>query len=852
MLKEEKIEEIIFKAMQDFADKNGIELGEKVFLDGDKKHLENPELCFLKENYLSFRPEKYEKECENIRLLRPRTYYDEVEAAARNILRLCRTKGFDFEDFLILTPDGDAYRNIIPVVFEKFGIDVFVDSKKAISAHIFVRFLRLVLEILAKGFSYERIMGCIRSGFFDIERRHQDIFENYLLASGVATKHYIKEGDFTFNPDEKRFDLSLINSVKKKSVDQILGLEKSIRGRKSAEQICSVIILWLEKSGIKTIYEKMIDALLESNDIDAAKEFETVWNSVMAVFSQFEEIFTDTPMTYQRVFEIFSVCTDNIKIGGVPSFLNQVHVYDTDKFISADKKVVMVLGVSENTFPKSFSEDGLISDAERELLSEGGMILAPLAYEKQYDEQFMVYSVLSSPKEMLFLSSPLANSQGEAIEPGEVFDTLKKIFPCLKEEYTDFKEDEIFLEGQNAAFGMLYNELCEKNGNTEKLSWFWQEVYNYFIKEDGFKEKLEELEMILKSGEEEPKLSKKAAEKLYGKPMMMSVSRLEKYNGCAFSYFLTYGLFIDQRQKASFEASDKGTALHDVLCKYFEKKKAENADYSGISFDEVAEETSKIVDESSELKASMLYETSSYYRYEIGRLKSVAAKTAWKIVKFYANSSFRPYGFEIKIGKDGEFPPYTIRFEDTEVSLRGFIDRMDICDLDGKKYFNIVDYKSSEKKIDLDLLRAGVRFQPLIYAGIVKENIKNSDPGAMLYMHMNDPVTSFNKKPDEDEHQKAVMKDIKVEGLVLGEEEVKKNLDYSYAESGKMRYVPDSKNSVIDQEEMNELLKGAMECAKETAEKIKEGNIEVNPLVLKDFDACKYCKFSSCCGINMD
>ena len=120
---------LTYKKLNGFAEKNGIEIGKSILLKDDKKHKDNGEMAFLKENYLSYSPKIYDKTSKNIRLIRPRTYYDEVQAAAKNIIHLCRTKEYSFDDFVIITPDGDTYKDIIPVVFEKYNINVFLDAK---------------------------------------------------------------------------------------------------------------------------------------------------------------------------------------------------------------------------------------------------------------------------------------------------------------------------------------------------------------------------------------------------------------------------------------------------------------------------------------------------------------------------------------------------------------------------------------------------------------------------------------------------------------------------------------------------------------------------------------------------
>lgn len=836
------------KKINEFAEKNGIKTGRGVFLTEDEKHKNNSELLFLKDNFLRLVPDSYKEKPRNIHLIRSATFYDETDAAARRIINLCRTKGYSFDDFLILTADSENYNNIIQVVFEKYKINFFMNAKKTLLSYPFARFISYVLEILAKGYSFERVMNCIRCGFFGISKYDEDVFENYLLASGVLSKPYVKQEDFTYNPDERQFDLKAVNSVKNRIIDKIIDLEKSIKGRKTAKQISTALWRWIDKSGVRRVYENKLDECFKKADMDEAKLYEAVWNGLQALFAQLEELFKDDFMTYTRFYEIFCSAAGSVKIGTAPTLLNQVQVLDLDSFVFSDAKVVMILGVSEESFPKSFSEDGIISDSERLELKEEGIVLAPLAFEKQCDERFLVYMSLTSPKDSLWLFSPMANEKGEALDAGEVFFEIKKMFPLIEEEFTDSEDEILSLEGGHIAFEKLYEKLFQNGGSMEGISPLWQEVYEYFKKDDMFLQKMDKINLLKDSLP--VTLSRQMAESLYGKPLMLSVSRLEKYNACAFSYFLTYGLFIDERKKASFEANDIGTALHDTLCKYFERKEKEEADYSLITFNEVKKDTAKIVDESADLKKSALYETSAYYRYVLMRIKSIAAICAWKIVSFYKNSSFRPFGFEIKIGSDGIFPPYTITLKNTEAKIRGFIDRMDISEIGGKKYFNIVDYKSSEKKIDLELARLGVRFQPLLYAKIVKDNIKNSEPFSMLYMKMDDPVTEFSKRPESLEHDLAVMKEIKTEGLVLGEENVIKELDYSWGQKDAFHYIPESKNSRIDEKQMDELLDGALKTAEDTAERIASGEIEAQPLSIKSFDACKYCKFSSCCKIN--
>ena len=64
-------------------------------------------------------------------------------------------------------------------------------------------------------------------------------------------------------------------------------------------------------------------------------------------------------------------------------------------------------------------------------------------------------------------------------------------------------------------------------------------------------------------------MSAEAAEKLYGKQVPMSASRMDKYKSCHFSYFLQYGLKARPRKPAGFQAPEYGTFVHTVLERVF-------------------------------------------------------------------------------------------------------------------------------------------------------------------------------------------------------------------------------------------------------------------------------------------
>ena len=79
----------------------------------------------------------------------------------------------------------------------------------------------------------------------------------------------------------------------------------------------------------------------------------------------------------------------------------------------------------------------------------------------------------------------------------------------------------------------------------------------------GFGEQLHRLDRA--AAWERGRLSRRAVDRLYGRRVAMSASRMDKYKSCHFSYFMRYGLKAEPRKPAGFTAPEYGTFVHYIL-----------------------------------------------------------------------------------------------------------------------------------------------------------------------------------------------------------------------------------------------------------------------------------------------
>lgn len=833
-----------YRDIKKIAEDNGAKISRPLKLSKSQKAAKRPEFVHLWENFFKVNPDKYVAAPEHIHIVSPLSHYDEAEHAARIIRKLIRTQGYRQNDFLILAREPEKYDRIMPLIFEKYRLNIFLDNRRSIMNNPLVQCISSMLEILAYGFSYERVITIAKSGFAkDLSRSETDVFDNYLLAVSPSHAMWNDEAPWKFNPDKRTYDIDLINRVKSVIIKPIYNLKTKLHGRKTAGEIVNAITEYINECDYENSMKAVCREYSENGMTYLAEEYRRIWNSVVSVLERITDIMGDEEITYLKFYEIFTSACTGIKIGISPQTLDEVTFSNIDTFRNTDAKAVIVLGVNYGVLPKGFSTEGLLSDNEREILREYGISLAMTASEKSDDEQNLIYNVLSSASEELYLFSPVADNTGNSLEPS-------KIIRKIRNEIFDFEDSSetassiLDFESYDAVFDEI-KRICANNKtlDTSEFPPNIKLIYDYFLKDKSAeKELISYLEKIRCAEQGYEELSPKAALNLYGREIMLSASKMEKFNACAFSYFLRYGLIIKQRDKAKFDPLSMGNILHAALEQYFSDKKSQNADYAKITRDECEKDVGEIVNNIAKGAEEVMYQTSAYYKYLIMRISGIAATTAWETVKFYQNSDFRPYGFEIKIGDGGEVPPMTIKTDSGNAAVEGFIDRVDSAVIDGKRYISIVDYKSSARDLDVHLAADGVHFQPLVYTNALCGGL-DVRPAAMLYQQMNDPIIDESKAQSSASLAKEIHKNVKTSGWVVDDDSVSASFDKTNA-------FVSGKDYHISSEEMNKRLDEAARKISETTVGIFSGKISVNPYKKWKFDPCAYCEYSSICGNN--
>ncbi len=383
------------------------------------------------------------------------------------------------------------------------------------------------------------------------------------------------------------------------------------------------------------------------------------------------------------------------------------------------------------------------------------------------------------------LSYISSNSLGEAEKPSTLLIKIKKIFPKLKEE-SDVVTRKISISRKEAVFDdLLMNIRDYKDGKNIDDIWF--EIYKIFEEDKSWNEKLKNAVRGLSFTNMPEKISKENIQKLYGENLKTSVSRLESYQKCPFSFYLKYGLKLKDKESFKLEALDTGNFMHEVIDAFFEEIEIRELNLREIEEEEVRKIIEKIIDEKLNLPQNHIFISSAKFKNQTIRLKKLILKAMKYIILSITESDFDVFGHEVEFGENKKYPPIEIELENgKKVQIIGKIDRIDIAKDEEGRYLRIIDYKSSGYDINLNDVAHGMQLQLLTYLDATCK-IEDLKPAAVLYFNIMEK--NQDKRKTKEEIEEAIKKSFKMNGLLVGDIKIIKMMDKNL-ETGDSSKVP--------------------------------------------------------------
>ncbi len=768
------------------------------FDESKRWSLDKKDLRHLEKNIFRYPYDKYTGPVENLYINAYQTPRAQLKGVAEVIFNLVKSGKYRYKDIAIISGNFEKNVSAVNQIFPQYDIPYFLDYTPPLKNNACVDSIGHVLRILEDDFSYDSVFSFLKSGVVqDISYEDVEELENYVLAKGI--KGYNRWSRVWKSAGDD------INFVAKDSfLDIIKPFKRSILSKKAEVRN----------------YTQAIRQLMETlNFADKLEDIKGLYEKLLEVLDKLDSIMGEDCLDIREFIDILEVGLKELNLGMIPSKLDMVLVGDITRTRLDNIRVLFVVDANDGVIPSNASSAGIISEKEKEKLISLGVELAPTDKVNSFVEQMYLYSNMTAPSEKLYISYTNMNSDNKPLAPSYVIERLTSLFTKLKVETIK----ELGITTAKATREHLVEELQK-----QIISEDWNDISKVASLYESYKSEygdraIAEIHKALAYSNVPEKLRSQVTDLIMQSMMKQSVSKLEQYAKCPYSYFMKYTLGIDERELYQVDNRDTGNILHTAMEGMFNyvHNNLDN-DWKTISDQDRDKLLEAHIDAAWEKELGGRELEGGRYEFLKDDLYRIGKRTVAVLSHMEEGDYLKPEFFE-------EMFNVSVALDDNNsMQLRGKIDRTDALyssEQDSLRY-RVVDYKSSNYEIKLNKIYDGVQLQLAIYTGIMKDILSSKQgikgvthktniiPDGMYYYGMVDPYISVE---DESKLDRERAKKLKLSGI-------------------------ENKNS-----NFNTVLQYADKKAKELAVEIMDGNISKTPLNEGRNKACTYCPYSDCC-----
>lgn len=755
--------------------------------------------------------------------------YHECRQAAEDILNKVQN-GARYRDFSLVCTDMGSYKSVLSYVLNRMNIPYYLAGTDPVLENSAMGTLCAALDAVTDGMEQKSVLRYLRSALSPLDADTCDLVENYAFVWRVNGKAWLEPWDKHPDGLDGRWNdhvmqtVGKIEAARSKSMAPLEKLRDGIRGASNLAQQVDSVIRFLDDIRFCDRLEEMSAMLDEQGDNRSAQILNQLWNIMVDALEQLKDVLGNTIWDEKAFVKLFYLLLGQYDVGTIPTVLDAVSIGNVSAMRCQRPVHLLLIGCAEGSLPGYSGSTGIFSDKERDEIRKLSVPLTGGAIEGIQAEFAELYGVFCGVKETVSLYC------GKS-QPSYIFERVKKLVPAA-----DHENDPII--PANAYEAALY--LNEKDDLDA-------------ARELGIEAEFEDVSKRKKYTL--GKVSLENIQRLYGRKMRVSATQVEKHALCKLAYFLQYGLNVKQMKVAEVDPSSFGTFIHYVL----ENTVRDVIDEGGFHHEKAS--LSRTLD------IAGMY-ARKYYNENFEQLDSASTQYLMErnmaemdllvtdIWNELSNSKYEPIACEVNIDKIEGVPLMEFGDQRLRGVLVGKVDRLDRYQEGEKNYFRIVDYKSSQKKLDYCDMYNDIGLQMLIYLVAMDENGENligdnRIPGGVLYCTAK---VGFIKLKGAEENEDLTRKKNKVRnGMILNDDLSIEAMDPQEGHPLLHCPVKDGQygGDVISGEQMD-LMKAHVHLALERmVDDVASGDVNPNPYFRGTNEkACGYCPYMFICHRN--
>ena len=730
-------------------------------------------------------------------------------------------------DISIACTDPSRYDAPLRAAFRSAALPAYFAGETDILAHPVVAAVIQSLFAAAGPMDYEDVALYLKSELPILERDRRDRLDNYAYLWNLRGTQW--EKPWSLHPrgfaeawtQEDRQLLEALNTDRQIVLEPLLALRRRVQTAKNTGEMVLALHSFLETLELRQRLEQQANDCAAKGQGQLAQELLQIYEALVGAMEQTWLTLGQTQRTPEDFGKLYQMLLTQYRVASIPAGLDQVHVSSLPDLRHRKTKHLLVLGAADGSFPSYKTSEGLLTEQERRRLLEQGISMAPGRADRLDQEMAGIYFALSAAEESIWMSyageqpawlfrrAAAMVTGGAGEENGEVFLNLSELAACRLRRG---EEQPLELPG------------------------------------------LEEAQTALKQRRDYSftALREQTVKHLYGSPIVLSASKIDRYASCRFGYFMQYGLKAKPRKQAKLDQPAFGTFVHAVL----EHTVRRVQDCGGFCA-AAKEEVLQIALEEIEAYASELFpEQAEREAYLFRRSQAEVLDIVEDLWEELRGSGFQPEFCELKFAADGQLPLIHIPGKREDCLITGSIDRVDLYEEAGRTYARVIDYKTGTKDFDYTDILNGAGLQMLIYLFALHElggRLQHGDalePAGVLYLPARKEYPLTEPMPDDVQVAQEHREKRRRKGLIRSDENLLAAMEENPQEPKFMPYKVGKSGvcgDLADQGQMQLLERHVVRTVQNMVDQMAGGQVQPNPMVRGPHSPCRYCDYRLVC-----
>ena len=246
-------------------------------------------------------------------------------------------------------------------VFEEYGIDLFLDTRRSVLSSNAAVFLVSFLSVLENRWRSQDVFAALKTGLTPLEAGDIEQLELYVQkyhVRGSMWKKPFTKGESEYGPE----GMDRLNGFREQAAACFGGLEEVYR-RKDQNYRCFVTALWrymTEELKIPERITEMTEALDREGFPEEADEASQVWNMIGGQLDQVVELIGDTAFDGAEFLELLTAGLQNAEVGVLPSTVDDIMMGTMQRTRTGDRKALLVIDANDGVLPEKPRDDGLL------------------------------------------------------------------------------------------------------------------------------------------------------------------------------------------------------------------------------------------------------------------------------------------------------------------------------------------------------------------------------------------------------------------------------------------------------------------------------------------------------------